>query len=112
MSQTPNSAATPQPARALRTANHVRRARAMLKTQIADGQTTAAEIILTCPAEVARMPIAQLLATQRGWGDARCRTFLAEISIAENKPIGSLTERQRLTIASLLSHTTARSPVR
>jgi hypothetical protein len=112
MSETPEVAASPQPVQALRKANHVRRARAILKTKIADGETTAGQIILTCPAEVARMPIAQLLATQRGWGDARCRAFLAEISMGENKPIGSLTERQRRTIASLLSDTTARTPAR
>ena len=101
MSETPKLAPSPQRLRALQQANQVRRARALLKTRLADGQITAAEVIITCPAEVAGMPITRLLATQRGWGSVRCRAFLAEVSVPENKTIGSLTERQRRTIASL-----------
>ena len=112
MNDTPNLAPSPQRLRALQQANHVRRARSMLKSHIADGKITAAEVILTCPTEVAAMPVAQLLATQRQWGVARCRAFLAAVSVSENRPIGSLTERQRRTIASLLSLTADRAPVR
>jgi hypothetical protein len=91
-----------QPATALQRANRVRRIRSELKTRIAHGQLTAAEVILTCPPEIARMPIAQLLASQRGWGDARSLAFLAEVGLPEDKSIGSLTERQRRAIASRL----------
>jgi hypothetical protein len=104
-----NPGAAPQPVRALQLANRVRHARAELKARVADGQLAAADVILTCPVEVAGMPVAQLLASQRGWGDARCGAFLAQVGVRENKPIGSLTERQRRSVAALLIHTTARA---
>jgi hypothetical protein len=96
-------AASPQSLRALELANHVRRARAELKTQIAEGQLSAAEVILRCPSETASMPIAQLLASQHGWGLVRSREFLARLALQEDKSIGSLTERQRRVLASLLT---------
>jgi hypothetical protein len=100
-------AAGSQPAQALKLANHVRRERAELKTRIADGQLSAAEIILTCPSEIASMPIVQLLASQRGWGAIRSREFLAQVAVREDKSIGSLTERQRRAVASLLARAEA-----
>jgi len=100
-------AARSQPARALQLANEVRRARSELKTRIADGQLSAADVILTCPSEIASMPLARLLASQRGWGDVRSRALLAQAAIREDKSIGSLTERQRRAIATLLTRTTA-----
>ena len=108
MEKITNPGATPQPVRALQLANRVRRARGELKARVADGQLAAAEVLLTCPSEIAGMSIAQLLASQRGWGDARCRSFLAHVGVAENKPIGSLTERQRRAVAAQLTHTVAR----
>ena len=98
--------------RALEQANHVRHVRSVLKAHVADGQITAAEVILACPAEANGMPIAQLVATQRGWGHARSAAFLAEVSISDKKPIGSLTKRQRQNIASMLSRATPRAPTR
>ena len=103
MSEMAPSPAHSQPARALQLANHVRSERSQLKTRIADGELSAAEVILTCPSEVTRMPIAQLLASQRGWGDVRSRTFLAHAAVREDKSVGSLTERQRRAVASLLT---------
>jgi hypothetical protein len=101
--------ATSQRVRALELANRIRGARAELKTRVANGQLGAAEVILTCPLEVARMPVAQLLTSQHGWGDARCRALLARAAVRENKPIGSLTERQRRALAALLTHAIARA---
>ena len=95
-------AASSQPAQALQLANGVRRARSLLKARVADGQLAAGEVILVCPSELASMPIAQLLASQRGWGEARSRAFLAQVAVREDKSIGSLTERQRRAVASLL----------
>jgi hypothetical protein len=92
-----------QAARALELADRERRARSEIEARIADGQLSAAEVILTCPAEIAKMPIIQLLASQRGWGEVRSRAFLAQISLQEDKSIGSLTERQRRTVVSLLA---------
>jgi hypothetical protein len=109
MSETTPCAARSQPAQALRLANRVRRARSELKDRVADGQLSAAEVILTCPSELASMPIAQLLATQRGWGEDRSRAFLAQVAVREGKSIGSLTERQRRAVASLLTRTVARA---
>jgi anti-anti-sigma factor len=74
----------------------------VLKTRVANGQLAAAEVILSCPSVAAGMPIAQLLASQRGWGEARSRAFLAEVGVREDKSLGSLTERQRQAAASLL----------
>jgi len=96
-------AVSSQPAQALRLANRVRRARSVLKARVAGGDLAAAEVILTCPAEVASMAVAQLLASQRGWGEARSRAFLVQVAVREDKSIGSLTERQRRAVASLLT---------
>src|SRR5205085_8383626 len=81
----PTTAGRPQPLRALQLANQVRRARSQLKARIADGQLPAAEIILTCPSEMASMPIVSLLESQRGWGEVRSRAFLAQVAVAEDK---------------------------
>ena len=95
--------------RALHLANRVRRARSDLKSRIADGQLSAAEVILTCPSEMASMPIAELLASQHGWGEVRTRAFLNRVQLPEGKLVGSLTDRQRHAVASLL---TRQSPAR
>jgi hypothetical protein len=105
----PTTAGCPQPLRALQLANQVRRARSQLKARIADGELPAAEVILTCPPEMASMPIVQLLESQRGWGEVRSRAFLAQVAVAEDKSLGSLTKRQRHVVASLL---TRQSPAR
>jgi hypothetical protein len=97
-----NPVVVQQRIQALERANQVRRARAVLKRRIARGQLAAAEVILICPAEAARMTISELLGSQPGWGDVRCRALLNRVSMREDKPIGTLTERQRLSLASLL----------
>ena len=95
--------ASSQSAQALQLANRMRRARSMLKARVADGQLAAAEVILNPPSEAAGMPVVQVLASQRGWGEARSRAFLAQVALREDKTIGSLTERQRRAVASLLT---------
>jgi hypothetical protein len=111
MSEMPAQVPSLQPVRALQMANRVRRARSRLKTRIAEGQLEAAEVILTCPSDVASMQIAQLLASQRGWGEIRCRAFLAQVAVREDKSIGSLTDRQRRAVASLLTRDNAQAKV-
>lgn len=101
--QPTSPAVTQQRTRALERANQVRGARAVLKRQIARGQRAAADVILICPDEAARMPISELLRSQPGWGSVRCRVFLNHLSLREDKPVGSLTERQRSTVASQLT---------
>jgi hypothetical protein len=89
--------------RALAQANRVRLARAELKRQVGEGECTAAEVVLACPWEAESMPIDDLLMSQRRWGRTRCRRFLQTIQIPESKTIGSLTQRQRLELATRLS---------
>ena len=94
----------PQPDRllALKRVNEIRRARAQLKRRIGGGHVSAAEVILDCPVEASRWPVAELLASQQHWGNAKCRKFLARNRISEAKPVGELTERQRQLLAGQL----------
>jgi hypothetical protein len=92
----------PQHLRALERANRVRLARAELKRRIAEGELSAAEVILTSPWEATSMEIGDVLMSQRRWGSTRCRKFLAMFQISETKPVGSLTERQRRALAAQL----------
>ena len=109
----------PQHLKALQRANEVRLARAALKRRVASGEVSAADVILACPAEVEGMAVSDLLMSQRRWGRTRCRKFLATFPLAENKPIGTLTDRQRRAVAeelpvptTLSSHATERTAPR
>jgi len=88
--------------RALAQANRVRLARAELKRQITDGDTTVADVVLQCPWEAESMAIADLLLSQHRWGRTRCRRFLASIPMSETKPVGSMTDRQRRALSARL----------
>jgi len=88
--------------RALAQANRVRLARAELKRQVAEGETTVGDIVLGCPWEAESMAIADLLLSQHRWGRTRCRRFLASIPMTETKTVGSMTERQRRALAARL----------
>jgi hypothetical protein len=92
-----------QPVRALERANEIRRARAQLKRRIGAGHMSAAEVLLDCPVEASTWPVADLLASQRDWGNATSSKFLARNRISEGKPIGELTERQRRLLAAQLT---------
>jgi hypothetical protein len=96
------TAPAPQHLRALAQANRVRLARAELKRQVAEEETTVAEVVLNCPWEAESMAIADLLMSQHRWGRTRCRRFLAALPMSENKTIGSMTERQRHALAAML----------
>jgi hypothetical protein len=89
--------------RALAQANRVRLARAELKRQVAEGESTVGEIVLACPWEAESMAIADLLLSQHRWGRTRCRRFLASIPMSETKTIGSMTDRQRRALAARLN---------
>jgi hypothetical protein len=97
------TAPEPQHMRALEHANRVRLARAELKRQVAQGELTAAEVVLTCPWEADSMAVVDLLISQHRWGRQRCHRFLGSMRISETKTIGSMTERQRLEMAGRLS---------
>ena len=62
-----------------------------------------AEVILECPWEADSMAVGDLLISQRRWGQTRCRKFLAQIPMSEQKTVGSMTERQRRTLAAMLT---------
>jgi hypothetical protein len=89
--------------RALERANEVRLARAELKRRVAFGKVDVAEVIVYCPWEAHSMAVADLLMSQRRWGRSRCRKLLAEIPMSELKTVGSMTDRQRRTLASMLT---------
>jgi hypothetical protein len=88
--------------RALAQANRVRLARAELKRQVAEGETTVGEVVLECPWEAESMTISDLLMSQHRWGRTRCRRFLSSIPMSETKTIGTMTERQRNALAGML----------
>src|SRR5580692_8798145 len=92
----------PQYMRALERANKVRLARAELKRRVAIGEIHVAEVILECPWEAHSMAVADLLMSQRRWGQTRCRKFLAQVPMSEKKTVGSMTDRQRRTLAAML----------
>lgn len=102
MTQTATISQPRQRMRALERANQVRLARAQLKRRIADGDVTAAEIILACPKEASSWPVVEVLLSQRHWGDTRCRNFLHKHCINEMKPLEKLTDRQRRLLANEL----------
>ena len=93
----------PQYMRALERANQVRLARAELKRKVAANQIDVADVIIDCPWEAESMAVGDLLMSQRRWGQTRCRKFLAQIPMSERKTIGSMTDRQRRTLAAMLS---------
>src|SRR5579862_1836388 len=103
MNATATIARGPQHMRALARANEVRLARAELKRRVMDGETTAADVILACPWEAETMAVAELLMSQHRWGHTRARRFLATVPMSETKTIGSMTARQRESLASMLS---------
>lgn len=94
----------PQRLRALERANEVRLARAELKRRIAEGEISAAEVILHTPWEADSWAVGDLLMSQRRWGTTRCHKFLARAQVGEMKPIGKLTERQRRLLADQLGN--------
>jgi hypothetical protein len=89
--------------RALEYANRVRLARARMKRKIAAGELSAADVVLTCPWQAHSMSISDLLMSQKRWGRTRCRRLLMSLGVPENKQIGTLTERQRLALAAVLT---------
>ena len=101
--------AGPQYMRALERANQVRLARADLKRRVAEEDLEVADVILECPWEAESMAVGDLLMSQRRWGQTRCRKFLAQVPLSEKKTIGSMTERQRRTLAAMLTEPRTRT---
>lgn len=108
MAQTTRVAVASQSLQALEQANHVRRARAQLKRRVKAGGVAAADVVLTSPWQTRSMSVGELLTSQRGWGQVRTRRLLLSLSVPENKKIATLSERQRLAIAAVLTAKTTR----
>jgi hypothetical protein len=89
--------------RALEYANRVRLARARMKRMIGAGELSAAEVVMSCPWQAHSMSISDLLMSQKRWGRTRCRRLLVSLGVPENKQVGTLTERQRLALAAVLT---------
>jgi hypothetical protein len=98
----PSATLPPQHMRALARANEVRLARAELKRKVAAEEVEVAEVIMRCPWEARSMAVADLLMSQRRWGQTRCRRFLVQLPMSEKKTVGSMTDRQRRTLAAML----------
>jgi hypothetical protein len=96
-------APAPQHMRALQAANKVRIARAALKHSIAAGERDAREVVLTCPWMAETMSLGELLLSQKRWGRSRTHKLLRSAELSETKALGTLTERQRVTLSALLS---------
>jgi hypothetical protein len=92
----------PQRMQALERANAVRLKRAQLKRSIADGQMSAADVVLDLPWEAESWSVGELLTSQRRWGSIRAHKLLAGLHISETRPVGRLTERQRCVLATQL----------
>jgi len=92
----------PQHMQALARANEVRLARAELKRQVAAGNVSAIDVVLTAPWEAESMSLIELLSSQRRWGRARSRKLILQTGMSENKRIGTMTERQRRLLAAAL----------
>lgn len=101
----------PQHMRALERANQVRLARARLKRRVAAGEASVADVVLDAPWEAESMTIADLLTSQRRWGQTRCRKFLTKAGISENRQLGQLTERQRMLLGALLTANYMETPI-
>ena len=108
MTETAMMIPAPQRMRALGRANEIRLARAELKRRIADGEVSAAQVILAPPREAATWALGELLMSQRRWGGTRCRKFLSRFQINETKPVGALTDRQRRLLATHLESCVSR----
>lgn len=103
-------APAPQHLRALARANQVRLARAALKRRIASGEIAVADVVLGSHWEAESMTVADLLTSQRRWGNTRCRKVLQSLGMSENKTIGSMTDRQRRALVHLLDALCAGQP--
>lgn len=78
-------------------------ARARLKGRVRCGELAAADAVLVGSRETDTMTVAELVSSQRGWGPRRSSDMLRSMSLPERKTLGSLTDRQRVMLAALLS---------
>lgn len=92
----------PQHMQALALANHKRIARAAIKRDIRAGRASVIEIIRNSPPELDKMTLCEVLRCQHRWGNVRAIRFLNELAISERRPLGQLTDRQKLVLSDAL----------
>lgn len=95
-------ASAQQRIRALDRAKQIRTSRAELKRRLRAGELAAAEAVLRGSRDTDTWTVTGLLTSQAGWGPVRVAKVMRSVSLAERKTLGSLTERQRLTLAAVL----------
>jgi hypothetical protein len=78
-----------------------------MKRRVAAGELTAAEVVMSCPWQAQSMSISDLLMSQKRWGRTRCRRLLMSLGVPENKQVGTLTDRQRIALAAVLTEKNA-----
>ncbi|HEU0023075.1 MAG TPA: hypothetical protein VFQ12_00490 [Thermoleophilaceae bacterium] len=78
-----------------------------MKRRVAAGELTAAEVVMSCPWQAQSMSISDLLMSQKRWGRTRCRRLLMSLGVPENKQVGTLTDRQRIAVAAVLTQKNA-----
>jgi hypothetical protein len=93
----------PQHLEALAIANEVRAVRRDVKRRVATGETTVPEVLADPPAELANMPIHDLLIAQRNWGEDRTGRLLKSVGVSPLRTVGQLTVRQCQVIGYRLS---------
>ena len=102
MTETATMTPGPQRLRALERANEVRLARAELKRRIADGDVSAAEVILACPVAGEQLVGGRAADEPAALGEHEVPQVPGRNQISELKQIGELTERQRRLLADQL----------
>lgn len=90
---------------ALAQANRTRLARAELKQEVAAGTRSVSGILIEVPWMAETMTIIDLLMAQHRWGRMRARRLLTAIPMGEHKTVGTMTARQRHTLAGILDGT-------
>jgi hypothetical protein len=80
----------------------VRTARADLKRAITAGRAQLSEVILSPPDYVETAKVIELLLTLPHVGPTKAHRILNRCTIAENKTVGGLSERQRQALIALL----------
>ena len=95
--------------RALEYANRVRLARARMKRKIAAGELSAADVDHELSLAGAQHVDQRSADEPEAMGTNPLQRLLVSLGVPENKQIGTLTERQRLALAAVL--TAKRAPV-
>jgi hypothetical protein len=83
-------------------ANYVRTGRAEIKRAIHGGDRDVRELLTDPPEVCLRMAVGELLLALPRYGNERVRKLTRQVGTEPSRPIGRLTERQRVGIAELI----------